>query len=473
MKLFLNPQKLFLLLIGLLITGGTIWIPLLQQNGFEPLGPILGITLIVFSLFGELPSWLLWTTKLGSFLYPGVAIATILLLVPLLLPSQVHESSFFAFSPSVWAAYISIILVGISFENSTLPSKIYQLCKRINLKPFVLIPTYVFIAGLLGNILDGVSIVIISTVVFMHLLSEKWVIRSLFALLFGGLISNLITVAAEPTNIKFQDTLAPLLNKLHPSFWVTNWPICILGILFPVLFLGLQMKKQNVGWKEDTDQKIAIFHTSTKDPGYIDTVLSFIAIQLLALGVIVHAVLENIPGLQNIPLWIVLLPAGIAALNHLFVGQRLTETFEHIQEQSPVWIKLVVIFSLLWFLQHGLTSNVSILHLFFFLPASIQYILLVILSLASAVTDNVALAAMQGTIILGAPLAIWKVRLLLVLLTWAGGLTPFGCLQSLSINHRIKLSTVAWVQETPIWASLAIIGGLIGLFSIGLLYPLH
>ena len=471
MNLFLKPQKLFFLLLGAFITGASIWLPQLQQNGFEAIGPILGIALIVFSLFGELPSWLSWTQKLGSILYPGIALGTILLLIPLLLPHGNNESSFFAFSPSVWLAYISIVLVGISFETSTLPLKIYQWCKKSPIKPFMLIPIYVTVAGLLGNILDGVSIVIISTVILMHLLTEKWVLRALFALLFGGLISNLITVAAEPTNIKFQDVLAPVFYKLHPSFWVTNWPICILGILFPALVLALWMKKDNVTWKADETEKIIIFYKSFKDPMYIDTILSSIAIQLLALGIIFHAIFENIPSLPNIPLWILLFPAGLAAINHLFVGERITETWEHAQEQLPVWVKLIVIFSLLWFLQHGLTSTKSVLSLFLLLPSSLQYSILVILSLASSVTDNVALAAMQGTIILGHPLAIWKIRLLLVLLTWAGGLTPFGCLQSLSINHRLKLSTGKWIMETPLWAGLAILGGLLGLLCISLLYP--
>lgn len=464
-------KKIVPIILGCLLVGSTIWLPFLSQNGFEPIGPIFGIMLIIFSLFGELPPWLSWMQKVGNFLYQGISLATVFLLVPLLIPFGNHQSSFFAWSPTVWLAYISIILVGISFETSTLPGKIYQFCKNSTLSPYILIPLYVIIAGLLGNILDGVSIVIISTVILMHLLSPKWVVRSLFALLFGGLISNLITVAAEPTNIKFQDVLGSLLTKIHPSFWVTNWPICVLGILFPALFLGILMKREQVTWKADEDGKIIIFHKTFKDPLYIDTILAFVAAQFLALGIIAHAVFENISSLQNIPLWVLLLPAGIAALNHLFVGERLTETIEHIQEQAPVWIKLIVIFSLLWFLQNGLSSTKSITSLFFFLPASMQYSLLTLLSLASAVTDNVALAAMQGSIIIAHPLAVWKIRLLLILLTWAGGLTPFGCLQSLSINHRLKLSTGQWIKETPVWAGLAIVGGVLGLFLISFLYP--
>lgn len=471
MRSRLHPLKLLFTFLGVLVVGGSLWFPQLQQQGFEPVGPILGITLVAFSLFGELPYWLSWMQKLGSILYPGIALGTFMLLVPLLFPHASHESSFFAISPTVWAAYISIILVGISFENSTLPINIYNFCKKSNVKPYVFIPLYVFVAGLLGNILDGVSIVIISTVIFMHLLSEKWVVRSIFALLFGGLISNLITVAAEPTNIKFQDVLAPYLNTIHPSFWVTNWPICLLGIIFPTIFLGFLMRKHQVTWKTEATAKIAIFHRSFKDPMYIDTVLSSLAVLLLALGIIAHTIFENIPGYQNIPLWVLLFPAGLAALNHLFVGERMTETVEHIEEQSPVWIKLIVIFSLLWFLQNGLTSTANILHIFLLLPSTIQYGVLMLLSLASAVTDNVALAAMQGTVILAHPIAFWKVRLLLILLTWAGGLTPFGCLQSLSINNRLNLLTSQWIKETPLWAGLAITGGLLGLLLISVLYP--
>ncbi|MGH7245399.1 MAG: hypothetical protein ACREGI_00510 [Candidatus Levyibacteriota bacterium] len=456
------------MVLGIILTGSTIWLPLFKQNGLEPVGPIIGILLIVFSLFGELPPLLSWTKKMGDFLYPGVGIGTIFLLIPLLLPNGTHRSSLIAFSPTVWAAYISIILVGISFETSTLPLKIYQRCKNSPIKPYILIPLYVIVAGLLGNILDGVSIVIISSVIFMHLLSEKWMIRSLFALLFGGLVSNLITVAAEPTNIKFQEVLFPVFDKLHPSFWLTNWPICLLGIALPAAFLGFLMKDDRVHWKPEEPKKIEIFHKSFKDPVYVDTILSAIAVSLLAVGIIVHAIFENIPSLENIPLWVLVLPAGLAAVNHLFVGERLTEMMEHIEEQMPVWIKIIVIFSLLWFLQFGLTAKTNVLHIFFFFPSSIQFLVLTVFSLASAVTDNVALAAMQATIILGHPIAIWKIRLLLVLLTWAGGLTPFGCLQSLSINHRLKLSTDHWIRETPVWAGLALFGGLLGLLLISL-----
>ncbi len=464
-------QKIIGITLGAVLICSTTWLPFLSQNGFAPIGPLFGIVLIVCSLFGEVPSWLSWTQKLGSILYPSIALATIFLLIPHLFPQHNHESSFFAWSPSVWLAYISIILVGISFETSTIPGGIYEFCKKSVVKPHILVPSYVIIAGLLGNILDGVSIVIISTVILIRLLSEKWAIRSLFALLFGGLISNLITVAAEPTNIKFQDVLAQLLNNVHPSFWVTNWPICVLGIVFPAILLGFLMRKEQTTWKVEEGGKIIIFHRSFKDPLYIDTILASIAAGFLAVGIITHAIFENIPTLQNIPLWVLLLPAGLAALNHLFVGERLIETMEHVEEQAPVWIKLIVIFSLLWFLQNGLVHAKSVVGLFFLLPHGIQFGLLTLLSLASAVTDNVALAAMQGAIIIAHPLAIWKIRFLLIILTWAGGLTPFGCLQSLSINHRLKLTTGNWTRETPLWAGTALVGGLLGLLLIGFFYP--
>ena len=459
------------IIIGIFLVSVTVWFPFLHNNGFEAIGPFLGITFIIFSLFGDLPSWISWTQRLGSFLYPGIASATILILMPLLLPTTKHESSFFAFSPTVWAAYISIVLVGISFETSGLPKRIYHFCQSLHIQPFIVVPFYVVTAGLLGNILDGVSIVIISSVMLLNLLPYKWALRALFALLFGGLISNFITVAAEPTTIKFQDMIAPLLNTVHPSFWVTNWTISVLGILFPAIWLGILMKREMTQWRKDEPQEIHILQNAHEGRGTLDVALTGLAMTFLAIGVIIHAILENIFVAPNIQLWLLLLPAGIVALLHLFFINALDGTVAHIKEQSPVWIKLIVIFSLLWFLQNGLTGVKNITTLFFLFPSSIQYILLVILSLGSAVTDNVALAAMQGSIIIAHPLSIWKIRLLLVLLTWAGGLTPFGCLQSLSINHRLKLSTAQWLKETPLWAGLAILGGLIGLLLIAFLYP--
>lgn len=451
-------------LCGFLLTAGTVYIPFLKALGIEALGPLLGIAFIVFSLFGDLPRWISWTQVVGSKLYVGIVIGMFALLIPMLFPGTHHDSSLVAWSPTVWAAYISIVLVGISFETSTIPGKIYAFFKGSHTKPHIIVPLYVIIAGLLGNILDGVSIVIISTIILMNLLSPKWLIRAMFALLFGGLISNLITVAAEPTNIKFQDSLGPLLDKIHPSFWITNWPICILGILFPAVILGVQMKRNKVIWKSQATSSLTIFQTINKKAAYIDGTLAGIAAGLLGAGIIAHAVLENVP------LWLLLIPAGLAAINHLFVTRKLQGTIAHIKEQAPVWMKLMVIFSLLWFLQFGLTSHNEATNAFFLLPHSIQYFFLVLLALASAVTDNVALAAMQGSIIINHPLPIWEIRLLLILLTWAGGLTPFGCLQSLSINHRLKLSTGQWLSQTPLWAGLALLGGLIGLIFIGLLY---
>src|SRR5690349_3662087 len=214
----------------------TLWPPL-RDSRLQPLGPLLAVMFIVFSLFGDLPSRIAWTQKLGSWLFPGLAVGAIVLLLPLLIPSPTREPSLLAFSPAVWAAHISIVMISISFESSTLPRRIYRVCKAFSLRPASLIPAYIVIVGLLGNLLDGVSIIAISVVIFLSLLPLLWAMRAAFALLFGGLISNLITVAAEPTNIKFQDALHPLLDRVVPPFWLTNWPISVFGILLPALWL--------------------------------------------------------------------------------------------------------------------------------------------------------------------------------------------------------------------------------------------
>jgi predicted cation transporter len=94
-----------------------------------------------------------------------------------------------------------------------------------------------------------------------------------------------------------------------------------------------------------------------------------------------------------------------------------------------------------------------------------------VLSLLSAVTDNVALAAMQAGLILNHPLPVWAIRFLFIMLTWAGGLTAFGCLQSLALHAKRPLSMGAWFREARGWAVIALIGGLIGLVAIILIYP--
>ena len=190
-------------LIGAVVAGSSMYVGAFRASGLESLGPLVAIALVVFSLFGDLPSWIAWTQRIGSWLLPGIAVATVVLLVPLLTPAGSRESSLVAFSPSVWAAYLSIVLVGVSFGASDLPERIYALCQRLRVGPAVVIPVFVVVAGLLGNILDGVSIIAISVVILLGLLERLWAVRAAFALLFGGLISNLITVAAEPTNIKF------------------------------------------------------------------------------------------------------------------------------------------------------------------------------------------------------------------------------------------------------------------------------
>jgi hypothetical protein len=94
-----------------------------------------------------------------------------------------------------------------------------------------------------------------------------------------------------------------------------------------------------------------------------------------------------------------------------------------------------------------------------------------VLSLLPAATDNVALAAMQAGLILNHPLPVWAIRFLFVMLMWAGGLTAFGCLQSLALHAKRPLSMGAWFREARGWAVIALIGGLIGLVAIILIYP--
>jgi hypothetical protein len=65
----------------------------LGDFGLQALGPLLGVLCIVFSLFGDLPPWIIWTRRLGVLLMPGIVAGTILLLLPLLFPQQATESS--------------------------------------------------------------------------------------------------------------------------------------------------------------------------------------------------------------------------------------------------------------------------------------------------------------------------------------------------------------------------------------------
>src|SRR5262249_34467481 len=46
-----------------------------------------------------------------------------------------------------------------------------------------------------------------------------------------------------------------------------------------------------------------------------------------------------------------------------------------------------------------------------------------------------------------------------------------GCLQSLALNGRLRLTTGAWLRHTLTWAGWALAGGLVGLALIRLLYP--
>lgn len=466
------------LLLGLAAVASSTAVQPLRLLGWQALGPIVGIALVVCSLFGDLPAWIAWTQRLGAWLYPGIVVGTLALLIPLLLPTGHRDTSLIAFSPSVWAAYLSIVLVGISFEASSLPRRLYHACQTLRVGPAVVVPTYVIVAGLLGNILDGVSIMAISVVIFLSLLPLRWAVRSSFALLFGGLIANLITVAAEPTNIKFQDILHGLLDRVSPPFWFTNWPISVLGILVPAGGLALLMRREHITWRQDEPDANEVFVEKYAHGG-VEVVLAMWALLLLAAGIILHSTLQAASlstgaiaaVADRFPLWLLLLPAGVMAVVHLAFIRNVRAARRHIQHEWPVWGKLMVIFSLLWFLANALTGPTNALATFFTWPEPVRYSSMVVLSLASSITDNVALAAMQGAILINHALAIWQIRLLFILLTWSGGFTPFGCLQSLAVNSRINLSTARWFRETLVWSGLSIAGGLAGLALIALLYP--
>ncbi len=462
-------------ILGCLVIVLPVWSSNLEALGLTDLGPLLGIALVVASLFGDLPPWISWTQKLGAWLFPGIVLGLLALLIPLIIPSSQRETSLLAFSPAVWGAYVSIVLVGISFEFSDLPQRIYQFCQRLRAGPWLVVPACVIIAGLLGNILDGVSIMAISVIILLNLLPWAWALRASFALLFGGLISNLVTVAAEPTNIKFQDVLAPVLDRVTPSYWFTNWPISILGILAPALYLALVMRRDHAQWRSNEPNASAVFNVPVRAHRPIQVFLSLMAIVLLASGIVAHAVAENQSGRSQLesapPLWLLLLPAGVAAIIHLGAIRDLGKAGTHIRHEWPTWGKLMVIFSLLWYVANASVAAANVFAAFFTWPEALRYGIMIVLSLASSITDNVALAAMQGALLLNHPLAIWQIRLIFILLTWAGGFTPFGCLQSLAVNSRLKLTTGAWFKETFSWAGLAILGGLVGLALIAVIYP--
>jgi len=87
------------------------------------------------------------------------------------------------------------------------------------------------------------------------------------------------------------------------------------------------------------------------------------------------------------------------------------------------------------------------------------------------VTDKGAVAALQAGLILDHPLAVWAIRLLFLVLSRAGGLTAFGCLQSLALHVTRPLSMGDWFREARGSAALTLTGGLIGLVAIILIYP--
>ncbi|QBD78653.1 hypothetical protein EPA93_22745 [Ktedonosporobacter rubrisoli] len=456
--------------VGGLLLGLTILLlfqfhPFFGHLGLQALGPLLGIAVVVCSLFGELPPWLSWTQRLGSWLFPGILLGTLLLLLSGVFLHPTPESPFLAFSPLVWAAYISIVLVSLSFEVSPLPDLLSLFCQRLPLKAAVLIPLYICIAGLLGNFFDGVSIMAISVVIFLAFVERIWAIRASFTLLFGGLISNLITVAAEPTNIKFQDVLAPVLARSPSPFWLANLPISLCGILLPALCLAVWMQIAHVPWRQRQPEPLALGLPFSSPRSRLEVLMALLAMGLLAGGILVHAILGALSSGQALSLWLLLLPAGLTALLHLLLFQHLPHVKEHLGEQWPIWLKLALIFSLLWVIQYGLTQPINLLSAFFCWPQALQYALMIVLALCSAVTDNVAIAAMLGALLLSQPLPFWQIRLLLILFTWSGGLTPFGCLQSLALNARLHLSLGAWMRQAILWATIALLGGGLGLLA--------
>lgn len=459
-------------LAGSILILAPALLPALRDAGCSALGAIISIALIVCSLFGDLPGWIGRAQQLGARLYGGIAAGTIILLLLYIFPTHDHESSFFAVSPSVWAAYMSIVLVTLLFRFSSIPRRIYALVQRCKVEPYILIPLFVAAAGLSGNVLDGVTVISVSVVIFLGLLERRWALRASFALLFGGLISNLVTVAAEPTNIKFDEIMHARLMQIHPYFWFTNWPVSIAGIALPAIVLAMLMKRSSVQWKLHEPDASALYADEEKIDDPKELLLSASAISLLGIGVVLHAIFNALHFLDySWPLWQLLLPAGIAAAIGTVYLHRETEARAHFKTESAVWLKLGIIFSLLWLVVTIFAQYPNAASVFFRLPFSIQYILMLVLSLLSAVTDNVALASMQGSIMVQHPILIWQMRLLFIVLTWAGGLTSFGCLQSLALNSHLKLSSKQWLAEAPVWAGCAIIGGLFGLVAIRFVYP--
>jgi predicted cation transporter len=156
---------------------------------------------------------------------------------------------------------------------------------------------------------------------------------------------------------------------------------------------------------------------------------------------------------------------------HIISQDRTYETLKRFWHESQIWIRLMAIFAFIWILTFALTETTNVFTAFFDWPIQIRYPLMTMLSLLSAVTDNVALAAMQAGLILNHPLPGWAIRFLFIMLTWAGGLTAFGCLQSLALHAKRPLSMGKWFREARGWAVITLIGGLIGRVAITLIYP--
>src|SRR5262249_13368777 len=138
--------------------------PEIEAAGWQAAGPLLGITLIVFSLFGDLPRWIGWTQKVGAWLTPGVIIGTVGVLYFHWAPIHNQEFAWQAWSPRVWGPYLSITLFSVSFEVSSFPSRFFNVVKARFFPPYIPFPLYVATAGLAGNLFDGVTIIAISAI---------------------------------------------------------------------------------------------------------------------------------------------------------------------------------------------------------------------------------------------------------------------------------------------------------------------
>src|SRR5262249_24816060 len=151
-----------------------------------------------------------------------------------------------------------------------------------------------------------------------------------------------------------------LLDKVDPSYWLMNWPISVLGILFPAIWLAVWLRRENVSWRDvsqtvdngaleqEDDDGVRIQVDAQPRPGS-DIVLSSLALFFLAAGIIAHSILHingvdpPLPPLLQRGLWIFLLPAGVLATFHIISQDRTYETLKRFWHESQIWIRLMAI----------------------------------------------------------------------------------------------------------------------------------